>query len=45
MYLTHETRKKLREYNEWKREAGLGINTPDELIQIIQEEIKSKERQ
>ncbi len=43
--LAHETRKKLREYNEWKSADGSGINTPDELIQIIQEEIKSKERQ
>ncbi len=43
--LSHETAKKLREYNAWKATDGRGINTPDELIHSIQEEIKSKERQ
>lgn len=41
----HETAKKMREYNAWKATDGNGINTPDELIYNIQEEIKSKERQ
>ena len=43
--LPHETAKKMREYNTWKTTDGVGINTPDELIHSIQEEIKSKERQ
>lgn len=41
----HETAKKMREYNAWKATDGNAINTPDELIYNIQEEIKSKERQ
>ena len=40
----NQTRKKLKEYKEWKTSAGENINTPDELISTIQQEIKSKER-
>lgn len=43
--LSHETMKKMREYNAWKASDGQDINTPDELIYNIQEEIKNKERQ
>lgn len=41
----HEIAKKMREYNMWKSTEGSDINTPDELIHKIQEDIKSKERQ
>lgn len=41
---SHETAKKLREYNVWKSNEGQDVNTPDELIYSIQKEIKSKER-
>lgn len=40
----HETRKKLKEYEAWKKEWGTAINSPDQLINSIQNEIKSKER-
>lgn len=41
---SHETRKKMREYEEWKSHEGAFIRTPDELISCIQYEIKNKER-
>ena len=42
---SHETQKKLKEYEEWKRNEGKDVSTPDELIHRIQENIKSKRRQ
>jgi hypothetical protein len=42
---SHETRRKLKEYEAWKNGAGAGISTPDELVEMIQTEIKSKRRQ
>ncbi len=36
----HQSKKKLKEYEEWKKNEGVGINTPDELIALIQESIK-----
>lgn len=41
---THETKKKLKEYTIWKAGMGANINTPDQLIDQIQAEIKSKRR-
>lgn len=41
---THETRRKLKEYDIWKAQMGANINTPDELIEQIQSDIKSKRR-
>lgn len=37
---SNESRKKKKEYEEWKKREGKGINTPDELIEKIQDEIK-----
>ncbi len=31
---------KLKEFAEWKKGEGMNINTPDELIALIQESIK-----
>lgn len=42
---SHETNKKIKEYNNWKKTNGKEINTPDELVSQIQLEIKSKRRQ
>ncbi len=42
---SHQTRNKLKEYDAWKNGEGAGINTPDELIAVIQADIKSKRRQ
>ncbi len=42
---SHETRKKLKEYDLWKSGKGANINIPDELITLIQTDIKSKRRQ
>lgn len=42
---SHETRKKLKEYENWKNSDGNNISTPDELIFMIQSDIKSKRRQ
>lgn len=39
----HQSKKKLKEYEEWKKNEGVGINTPDELIALIQESIKKQE--
>ena len=39
----HETRKKLKEYEEWKKNEGNNVNTPDQLIEIIRNEIKKQE--
>lgn len=36
----HQTQKKLKEFEEWKRGEGININTPDDLIAMIQESIK-----
>ncbi len=36
----HQSQKKLKEFEEWKRGEGNGINTPDELIASIQKAIK-----
>lgn len=41
----HETQKKLKEYEEWKRNEGKYVSSPDELVNMIQEDIKSKRRQ
>ena len=38
----HQTKKKLREYEEWKLSAGQCIVTPDDLICSIQREIKAR---
>ena len=32
--------KKIKEYTDWKKNEGANINTPDELIALIQEAIK-----
>lgn len=37
---SNEARKKKKEYEEWKKCEGKDINTPDELIEKIQDEIK-----
>lgn len=42
---SHETRKKLKEYELWKNGDGSNISTPDELVSLIQSDIKSKRRQ
>ncbi len=34
------SKKKLKEYEDWKKDEGVDINTPDELIALIQESIK-----
>lgn len=39
---SHETTKKMREYKEWKSTEGQDINTPDEMIDFIQKEIKAR---
>lgn len=39
---SHETTKKMREYKEWKSTEGKDINTPDEMIDFIQKEIKAR---
>ena len=36
----HQSLKKLKEYEEWKKGEGKKINTPDELIEAVQESIK-----
>lgn len=36
----HQTKKKLKEYEEWKDGEGININTPDELISLLQDSIK-----
>lgn len=36
----HQSKKKLKEYEEWKYGEGININTPDELISLIQDSIK-----
>ena len=36
----HQSKKKLKEFEEWKQGEGSEINTPDELIVSIQESIK-----
>ncbi|MCD8387901.1 MAG: hypothetical protein LUD17_13615 [Bacteroidales bacterium] len=36
----HQSKKKLKEYEEWKKGEGVDINTPDELIASIQNSIK-----
>ncbi len=36
----HQSRKKLKEYDEWKTGEGVDIQTPDQLIHLIQESIK-----
>lgn len=36
----HQAKKKMKEYEEWKRGEGALINTPDQLIAEIQEAIK-----
>jgi hypothetical protein len=41
---SHETKKKLKEYDEWMSGDGGLIHTPDELIAKIQSDIKSKRR-
>lgn len=38
----HQSKKKLKEYDEWKLKEGSNINTPDELISYIQNDIKNK---
>lgn len=38
----HQTKKKLREYEEWRLSAGQCIVTPDDLICSIQREIKAR---
>ena len=43
--LPHETKRKLKEYETWKNGEGKDISTPDELVSLIQSEIKSKRRQ
>ncbi|MBO5086411.1 MAG: hypothetical protein J6B65_04150 [Paludibacteraceae bacterium] len=42
---SHETQRKLKEYETWKKSEGEDISTPDELVAIIQSDIKSKRRQ
>lgn len=39
----HQTRKKIKEYLEWKAGEGININTPDQLIALIQDSIKKQE--
>lgn len=39
----HQSKKKLKEFEEWKQGEGSEINTPDELIVSIQESIKKQE--
>lgn len=36
----HQSKKKRKEYEEWKRGEGVNINTPDELVALIQDSIK-----
>lgn len=36
----HQSQKKLKEFEAWKQREGIDINTPDELIAMIQESIK-----
>ena len=36
----HQITKKFKEYQEWKQGEGANVNTPDELIALIQESIK-----
>ena len=37
---SHQSCKKIKEYTDWKKNEGANINTPDELIALIQEAIK-----
>lgn len=37
---SHQSSKKIKEYTDWKKNEGANINTPDELIALIQEAIK-----
>ncbi len=37
----HQTHKKLKEYEEWKKGEGINVHTPDELIAEIQKSIKT----
>ncbi len=39
----HETRKKLKEYDAWKKKEGANIDTPDELIKLIRDGLKKQE--
>lgn len=39
----HQSIKKLKEYEEWKKGEGIDIKTPDQLIFLIQESIKKQE--
>lgn len=39
----HQLKKKMKEYEEWKNGEGKHINTPDELIALIQTAIKKQE--
>ena len=40
---SNSTRKKLNEYNEWKDSTdGMSVNTPDELVKMIQNNIKKQ---
>jgi hypothetical protein len=41
---SHETKKKLKEYDDWMAGEGKLIHTPDELVAKIQRDIKSKRR-
>ena len=37
---SYQSSKKIKEYTDWKKNEGANINTPDELIALIQEAIK-----
>jgi hypothetical protein len=39
---SNTTRKKQEEYEKWKNSEGKNINTPDELIELIQSDIKKQ---
>lgn len=39
----HQSAKKLKEYEEWKRGEGINVDNPDELISLIQRSIKKQE--
>lgn len=36
----HQSQKKLKEFEAWRLGEGIGFNTPDELIAMIQESIE-----
>lgn len=36
----YQSQKKFKEFEAWKQGGGIDINTPDELIAMIQESIK-----